>query len=85
LGALATTTATATAKKSPESGRFVQQNNNFARASRFFYIFLCHHCAHDFDVKMPTDCTFFEGRKEATTNSFLSIFELECGSQEINS
>ena len=34
---------------------------------------------------MPTDCTFSGGRKEATTNSFLSISELECGRQEINS
>ena len=34
---------------------------------------------------MPTDCTFSGGRKAATTNSFLSISELECGPQEINS
>ena len=40
---------------------------------------------HDFDVKMPTDCTFSEERKESTTNSFLSISELESGPQEINS
>ena len=37
-GALATTTATAT-RTSKNNNRFITQNNNFARASRFFVHF----------------------------------------------
>ena len=50
-------------KRRRESKSKVKQNNNFARASRFFaYISLP--SLHDFHVKMP-NFTFCEGRKQA--------------------
>ena len=42
----------------------MEQNNTFARASRFLYISLP--LLHDYDVKMP-NFTFYGGRKQATT------------------
>ena len=57
--------------------RFVNQNNNFARITLFLYISMP--SLHDCDVK-TLNCTFYGGRKQATTNS-----KLECGPQEINS
>ena len=38
-------------KKSQNSNRFMEENNTFARASRFLYIYLP--LLHDYDVKMP--------------------------------
>ena len=42
------------------------QNNNFARASRFFFSLPS---LHDYDVKMP-NFTFFGGREHKTTTFF---------------
>ena len=57
------------------NNRFSWQNNNFARASYFFYIYLPF--LHDYDLKLPNFT--FGGRKQATTN-FYSLSKLECGS-----
>ena len=46
---------------------FILKKINFARASRCFIHFLS--SLHDFDVK-TLNCTFYGGRKQATTNSF---------------
>ena len=47
------------------------QNNKFARAKpSFLYISLP--SLHDYDMKMP-NCKFYGGRKQATTNLFLSL------------
>jgi len=35
-----------------QNNRFNKQNNNFARASRFYFCFSLP-CLHDYDVKMP--------------------------------
>ena len=51
-----------------KSSGFIKQNNNFARASRFFVYSLP--LLHDYGVKLP-NFTFYGGRKQATTN--------ECG------
>ena len=48
----------------------MKQNNDFARASRFFVISL--QSLHDYRVKMP-NFTFYEGRKQATTNCSFSF------------
>ena len=52
------------------SNRFLKQNNNFERASRFFVIYLP--SLHDYDVKMP-DFTLYWGRKQATTKFSFSF------------
>ena len=51
------------------------QNNNSVRASRFFVLFFT-------DVKLH-NFIFYGGRKQGTTNFFLS--KLEHGPQEVNS
>ena len=45
---------------------FIEQNNKFARASRF----CVHFFLHDYDVKMST---FYGGRKQATTKFSFSM------------
>ena len=47
-----------------KSNRFGNQNNDFARASRFLYISLP--SLHDYDVKMP-NLTFYRESTQATT------------------
>ena len=55
--------------------RFKKQNNNFARASRFFlYILLPF--VHDYGVKMP-DLAFYGGRKQATTKLLFLFLNLD--------
>ena len=61
----------ATATRSSKSNRFVKQNDNFARSSRLFEHFFA--SLHDFDAKMP-NCTFYGGRKQATTNFSFSFY-----------
>ena len=46
------------------------QNNNFARASRFYVHFFSLLSLHDYDVKLP-NFTFFEGREHRTTTFYL--------------
>ena len=46
------------------------QNNNFARASRFFVHFFSLPSLHDYEVKLP-NFTFFEGREHRTTAFYL--------------
>ena len=56
-------------RESKKSNSLTRQNNNFARASRFFaYISLP--SLHDYHVKMP-NFTFCEGRKQAMTKFIL--------------
>ena len=47
------------------NNRLYKQNDNFARAPRFFCAFLCPFL-HDYDVKMP-NFAFYGERKQATT------------------
>ena len=49
-----------------KNSRFIEQNNKFARASRFCVHFFLHH----YDVKMST---FYGGRKQATTKFSFSM------------
>ena len=58
------------------NNRFNKQNNNFARASRF-YFYISLPFLHDYDVKMP-NFTFYGVRKQATTK-FILLFALELG------
>ena len=53
-----------------KSNRFITQNNNFARSSRFLYISLP--SLHDYEVKMA-DCKFYGERNQAKTNLFFSL------------
>ena len=63
------TTATRTSKRAIG---LKKQNNNFARASRFFlYILLPF--VHDYGVKMP-NLAFYVGRKQATTKFYFSFW-----------
>ena len=65
-----------------QNSRFNKQNNNFARASRFYFcIFLPFF--HDYDVKMP-NFAFYGVRKQATTK-FILLFALELGYGPLNS
>ena len=68
-GALATTTARAmsTSKKK----HVYYENNKFARASRFLYIFSL--SLHDYDVKMPNFTFLRERIKKAATNFSFSL------------
>ena len=47
-----------------------RQNNNFARASRFFVHFFSLPSLHDYGEKLP-NVTFFRGREHKTTFYFL--------------
>ena len=47
-----------------------KQNNNFARASRFFCTFLSCFCTTT--IEMP-NFAFYEGRKQATTKFYFSF------------
>ena len=64
-----------------KSNRFNQQNNNFARASRFFvHFFAVIARLYSYDVKMP-NVTMYRGSTQATTRfNFLSLSELGYGS-----
>ena len=57
---------------------FEKQNNNVARASRFFLHFFA--VLHDYDVQMP-NFVFYRERIQATTY-FISLFEIEYGPLE---
>ena len=61
-----------------KSNSLNRQNNNSARAARFF--------VHLFTVtaRLRPENAFYGGRKQATAK-FLSLCELECGSQEFGS
>ena len=50
---------------------FNKQNSNFARASRFFCIFLCPFL-HEYDVKMP-NFAFYGVRKQASTKFYFNF------------
>ena len=52
---------------------FNKQNNNFARASRFFVHFFP--VLHDYEVKMP-NFAFYGGRKQATTKLYFLFLSL---------
>ena len=54
------------------------KNNNFARASRFYFC-ISLPFLHDYDVKMPNSA-FYGERKQATTK-FILLFALELGIQ----
>ena len=59
-------------RESKKSNSLTRQNNNFARASRFFaYISLP--SLHDYHVKMPS-FTFCEGRKQAMSDKIFFLF-----------
>ena len=51
-----------------------KQNNNFARASRLFFTFLCRHCQLR-DMKLP-NFTFCGGREHKTTTFFFFFWTL---------
>jgi len=51
-----------------------KQNNNFARASRFFYISLP--SLHDFNVKLP-NFTFCRGREQKTITFFFLFLNFD--------
>ena len=51
--------------------RFNNQNNNFARASRFFDISLP--SLHDYDLKMPL-FTFYSGSTQLSDDEISSLF-----------
>ena len=57
------------------------QNNNFARASHFLYIYLP--SLHDYDVKKPNS-SFMEDVNKRRPISF-SLSTVECAPQEISS
>ena len=59
-----------------QNNRFNKQNNNFARASRFYFC-VSLSFLHDYDVKMPNSA-FYGKRKQATTK-FILLFALELG------
>ena len=59
-----------------QNNRFNKQNNNFARASRFYFC-ISLPFLHDYDVKMP-NFAFYGVRKQATTK-FILLFALELG------
>ena len=61
-----------------QNNRFNKQNNNFARASRFYFC-ISLSFLHDYDVKMPYSA-FYGERKQATTK-FILLFALELGIQ----
>ena len=61
-----------------QNNRFNKQNNNFARASRFYFC-ISLPFLHDYDVKMPNSA-FYGERKQATTK-FIFLFALELGIQ----
>ena len=61
-----------------QNNRFNKQNNNFARASRFYFC-ISLPFLHDYDVKMPNSA-FYGERKQAKTK-FILLFALELGIQ----
>ena len=70
LGTFRSDDATAT-RTSKRAIGLKKQNNNFARASRFFlYILLPF--VHDYGVKMP-NLAFYGGHKQATTKFYFSF------------
>ena len=58
-----------------KNNRFYKQNNNFARAPRFFCTFLCP-SLHDYDVNIP-NFAFCGVRKQATTKIFFLFLHLD--------
>ena len=62
--------------KKKKSHRFNKQNNNFARASRFFHMSLSFF--HDYDMKKP-NLTFY-GDPNKRRRNFISLSELGYGS-----
>ena len=58
------------------------QNNNFARASRFF-LYISFPSIHDYDVKLP-DFTFYGGGGHKT-KTFFSFTELRYSALEFHS
>ena len=59
-----------------QNNRFNKQNNNFARASRFYFC-ISLPFLHDYDVKMPNFAIY--GWREQATTKFILLFALELG------
>ena len=61
-----------------QNNRFNKQNNNFARASRFYFC-ISLPFLHDYGVKMPNSA--FYGERKQETTKFILLFALGLGIQ----
>ena len=70
-------------KENVTNNRFNKQNNNFARASHLFVLYISLPFLHYWDVKMP-NFAYYGEFKQATTKWYFSISELGYGPLEFN-